>query len=104
MTFCPTCKRPFKKSRSNSQNRFYWGCVVEMIAEHTGYSTDETHEILRFAFLIRFKQMGNKELSYIASTSDLDTKAFEEYITKIREWAWNTLQISIPMPNEYEEV
>ena len=98
---CPVCGYSTeKKKRSNNQNRFYRGIVIPLIADHTGYAQDEVHEILKFAFLIQYKKVGNKELSYVGSTADLNTVQFEEYIVKIREWAWNTLQVQIPNPNE----
>ena len=40
-----------KKSRSIQQNRYYWAVICKLISEHTGYTTDETHQILAEMFL-----------------------------------------------------
>jgi len=42
-----------KRTRSQSQNRFYWGVVLTMIAGHTGHSTEEVHGFLKEVWLPR---------------------------------------------------
>jgi len=39
--------KPKGKSRSKNQNDYYFGVVVEILAEHTGYSREEMHEVLK---------------------------------------------------------
>src|SRR4051794_1255868 len=39
------------KTRSNNQNRFYWGVVLTMIAAETGHTTEEIHEYMKDKFL-----------------------------------------------------
>jgi len=85
-----------KKSRSNNQNRYYWGVVVTMLSDETGYSTDEMHDALRMLFL----QDRTKKIPTIKSTTDLSTVEFEDYLAKIRQWAAETLNCVIPDPNE----
>ena len=52
MIICPKCHFQFVSTiRSNPQNRFYWGVCVYMISERTGFSTEETHEVLKHLFL-----------------------------------------------------
>ena len=87
------------KSRSNSQNKYYWGVIIPMIADEVGYKFNiEAHEALKFMFL---KQSKNG-LTSLRSTSDLTTVEFEEYAKKCREWASEFLNLLIPLPNEVE--
>lgn len=36
--------QPYRKHRSTDANRFYWGCVVQPLAEFTGYTPAELHD------------------------------------------------------------
>ena len=90
-----------KPSRSNQQNAYYWGVVVKILSSETGYTPDEMHEVLKFKFL------GTREISFkgekiptLNDSKSLKTNEFEEYLTKIREWASAELSIYIPTPNE----
>ena len=37
--------------RSGQQSKYYWGVIVEMISQHTGYTPEEVHELLKQRFL-----------------------------------------------------
>lgn len=89
-----------KSQRSLNQNNYYWGVVLKVLSEHTGYDPDDMHEICRYMFLKSFKTVGNKELEYVKSTADLNTAEFEEYLEKIRRWAAVELNCYTPLPNE----
>jgi len=91
----------WKKERSNNQNAYYWGVVIELICEHTGYFPFELHELMKFQFnrVVRKDNFGN-EKSFPGSTTDLDTMSFEVYLDKIRKWAAIEYGIYIPLPNE----
>lgn len=101
---CPTCGHVPKKWRSNSQNSYYWSVCVGLISEHTGFTPDETHEILKNRFLSEPKTLQLKTKTQMVfvtrSTTELDTKSFEEYLSKIRIFASMELGIWIPEPNE----
>ena len=43
--------REIKKTRSSPQNRYYWGVVLKLISEKTGYTREEIHEMLRLLYL-----------------------------------------------------
>lgn len=102
---CEKCGRAFKKDRSNQQNRYYWGVLIDLLSEHTGFNREEMHEVLKHKFL-RYtvwipKKDNIKEQSIIAkSTSKLTTKQFEEYQSQIRQWASTDLGLFLPEPNE----
>ena len=85
--------------RSTSQNRYYWGVIVKMIAEYTGHEPDEVHSFLKLKHLRR----GDGVIEWTRSTTELDTAEFEAYCEKCRLWALNELNINIPLPNEYED-
>ena len=85
-----------KTSRSTLQNSYYFGVVVEILAKELGYDKDEIHEILKYKFL----QSNAMGMPYIKSTTKLSTGEFEEYLSKIKQWAAEFLHIVIPDPNE----
>lgn len=95
-----------RATRSPKQNAWYWGCVVGAVAEHTGYTPEEIHEIYKAKFLpkrLAFAD-GNGEVQgeFVigGSTTRLDTLDFAEYCERIREWAAETLHVNIPDPSE----
>lgn len=105
MKTCPRCGYiEDKKQRSGNQNRYYWGIVLKILSEHTGFTIDEIHEVLKVKFLRAWKSLDTKngyiEAEYIQSTADLGTGEFEDYLTKIREWASIELSCWVPEPNE----
>jgi len=84
--------------RTSPQNAYYWAVVVELIAEELGYDKEEAHEALKFKFLRKH----SGKLPSVRSTTDLDTKEFEDYVEKIRRFAAEELNINIPDPNQVE--
>lgn len=101
---CETCKRPFKKERSTSQNKYYFGVVLKILSEYTGFTSDEMHEIIKHNFLKTIKIIdtkdGYKEFESSKSTRNLSTVEFENLMTDIRQWASIDLACYIPEPNE----
>ena len=77
-----------KQNRSLNANRYYRGVVLKMIADLTEDNQQDLHN--------QFK----KEYCGGRSTSELNTKEFHEYISKIRAWARKELALRIPEPNE----
>ena len=95
-----------KATRSGQANRYYWGTVVQAVAEHTGYTPDEVHEIFKAKFIPKRLALadGNGEAQgeFVigGTTTRLDTTEFYEYVEAIRQWAAETLSIDIPDPVE----
>jgi hypothetical protein len=104
-------------SRSNPQNRYYWGVVVHMIKERfkeLGYTKtdihdskvsspltrDDVHLFLRNQFLK--DDLISKEGEILGtlskSTKDLSTDEFVKYLDNVRDWAVISLDIEIPDP------
>jgi hypothetical protein len=91
--------RKYHKTRSNNQNRYAHGVVFKLIADTTGYSTEEVKDMMRWQFL-------REEHEFLPprcrSTTELTTIEFEEFMTNIRQWAAEFLNVQIPLPNEVE--
>lgn len=88
---------PKKKRRSDRQNAYYWGVIIETLSDHTGYAADEMHEALKNKFLGFYdKKTG---LRVVSSSAEQNTVEFENYMSQIRAWASEN-GIFIPLPNE----
>lgn len=86
------------KKRTTPENSYYWGVVIEMIADYTGHDPDEIHEAMKLKYLR--KGVDKYGLITTRSTASLTTTEFEEYLEKVRAWAAVTLSLTIPLPNE----
>jgi hypothetical protein len=95
-----------RAARSVQANRYYWGVVVELISEHTGYTPEEVHDFLKAKFIPKRLAMakGNGEIvdEYVlgGSTRRLNTVEFYAYCEVIRQWAIERLDVYIPTPEE----
>lgn len=102
--------KEIQSQRSLNQNNYYWGVVVQMLADELGYDIDEMHEVLKFRFLQKEMEFKVKEkvevLKGTMSTTELNTKEFEKYLLNIRTWASSYIGLIIPEPNEsnYENI
>lgn len=97
---CRLCGKTLR-GRSNNQNRYYWSVVLGLIAEETGHTTEELHEFLKSMFLPRtFIQVGKREREIVKSTTDLSTADMEGFLTRVRVFASQELNVFIPLPNE----
>lgn len=90
-----------KKHRSIQQNRYYW-LIVTMMADHTGFTKDEMHGVLRCRFLKAEKVNESSGLvyEYTKSTTELSTVEYEEYLEQVRNFGIEEFDMRIPMPNE----
>lgn len=101
MPLCPKCKFSWKSTlKSNNQNSYYWGVLVDLISDHTGYSPEDVHEILKHKFLTKEAVIKGEKIPFAQSTVSLTTVEFEKYMSQARQWAAMELSISIPEPNE----
>jgi len=87
------------KKRTNKENQYYWGCVVEILSEELGYTPEEMNEVLKQKFLVIHKE----PFDTCGSLKKLTTVLFEKKMTEIREWASIDMSIFIPLPNEVIE-
>ena len=86
--------------RSNAQNNYYWGVIIDILGFDTGSDKDDLHEFLKQEFSSKKKIFGRDIPS---STSKMSTVQFEEYASNIRRWASRDLGIYIPEPHESPE-
>lgn len=95
--------QPDKKTRSNAQNNYYWGVIIPCGVEATGLTPLEVHAMFGHEFLRSEKldKLG-KTVSFIRSTSDLNTAEAEAYYAKCRELLSMEYQYYTPLPNEAE--
>ena len=54
--------RKQKSKRSDQQNRYYWGVVIEILANHCGYEAEEMHEALKIKFQWHLRYIMHKNL------------------------------------------
>lgn len=94
------------KPRSSNQNRYFWGVVLRLLSEHTGYTTNECHELVKHLFLLEkvtlHTEHGDQVIDTPKSTTSLTTSEMEKFLLDIRQWASYELGLSIPEPNEVE--
>lgn len=98
--------RKKRKRRSTEQNRYYWGVVVPLIQsglKEIGefVTIEDTHEILKIKFLRRQRvdeNTGEVIFERTASTADLSTVEFLEYIERCALFAAEWLGVTIPEP------
>jgi hypothetical protein len=93
--------RELRRTRSHRQNRYYWGVVIALLAEHCGYEPEEMHEALKLQFL-RVPADEDHPLETVRSTARLKTSEFEVYLEQIRRWAATEMGVYIPEPNEVD--
>ena len=67
--------------RSLQANRYYFGVVVALIAEHCGYEKDEMHELLAMRFL-RIEDDPVTGSPRRQRTPHTDTTEFSEYVER----------------------
>ena len=99
------------KKRSDPQNRYYFGVIVEhwksIIREQWGeiWSKEEVHSFLKSN--LNYTELVDEETGLIIrkpkSTSENSTYTAEEYHKACRDLAWNMFEYPIPLPNEKVE-
>lgn len=92
-----------KESRSDNQNRYYFGVVLKLISDETGNDVEDIHEYFKVKFLgLEKKEILGYEINVLMTTTKLNTKEFEEYLENIRRFASKELGIVIPEPNQVD--
>ncbi len=96
-----------RNNRSNMQNNYYWKCIVQELADFTGFFPDEMHDILKVKFSTEWQTIELSEnktigIQTLNSTARMNTKEFEVYTEQIRIWALSDLGIRLMLPNEYQ--
>lgn len=89
-----------RKERSTDQNKYYWGVVIDIISDMTGFSPQEAHDCMRMKFLTSMVEVENASLPRAKSTTELTTVEFMDYVAQIQQFAAEFLGVYIPDPNE----
>lgn len=85
--------------RSEQQNRYLWLCYG-LIAETTGYTSEEIHELCKKKFLTpKYAHVLGENLT-MRSTTKLSKAEFVSYTEEIRRWAASELSVNIPDPED----
>jgi len=99
---------PNRKTRSTQQNAYLWGVVYPAVLfglQDAGWEIideEQVHEYCKQAFATR--EVINKDtgevLSLPSSTARMQTAEFNVYVDKIKAFALEYLNVTIPEPNE----
>ena len=92
--------RPYKKNRTRTQNNTMW-MWYDPIAEYTGYTPEELHELFKGEFIGYefYKYNGFSYLKPKTSTT-LTVKGMAIFLEKVMAVA-NFLELRLPMPDDY---
>ncbi|WGQ15613.1 hypothetical protein [Sphingobacterium faecium] len=101
-----------KKTRSNNQNRYYWGVIIPIVKQgliDAGYprekisNSEVVHDILKNMFCEK-EELINYDTGEILilspSTTSNSTTQMMDYFEDIKRWCAENLGIYIPDPNE----
>ncbi|MDR6734222.1 hypothetical protein [Sphingobacterium sp. 2149] len=101
-----------KKTRSNEQNRYYWGVVVPIVKQgliDAGYSREKInnseviHELLKSMFCPK-EELINEDTGEILflppTTTSNSTSQMMDYFEDIKRWCAENIGVYIPDPNE----
>jgi hypothetical protein len=94
--------RKHKAQRTSKANRYYWGVVIHLLSEHTGYEPDEMHEALAFKFL-RIEDCPITGTPRRKRTPKTNTSEFAEYVDQCVRFA-SGLGVVIPDPSQVEAI
>lgn len=89
-----------RAKRSDRANRYYFGVVVKLLAEHCGYDAQEMHETLAMRFL-RIADCPITGAPRRERTPKTDSKEFSEYVDHCIRLAAE-LGVAIPDAHENE--
>ena len=90
-----------KRTKSNEQQKYYFGVVVAMIAEHFGFEKHE-HQMVHRAISEKFLSEEKNGLKIVRTTAldSWSTYEWETYMDQVRRWALVDYALEIPLPNE----
>ena len=93
-------------TRSPRANRAHWAVTMQALSDHTGYTPEECHEIVKAKFLAKKYLLPDartgevvEELVIGTSSTRLDSVQWSEFQRNIRLWALEDLGVVIPEPD-----
>lgn len=89
--------KPYRRNRSQEQNRLYWGVWLAMLADYTGHTAEELHEFFKDKFLQRrAATVLGRTLLMEPTTTSLKVDEFTAYLEQIRMFAAENLGCDLP--------
>lgn len=101
--------RRLRATRSSQANRYYWGVVIALLAEHTGYTPEEMHEACKQLFVPKQLDLCSAEGEVVHTTTmggrtaTLTTAQFTAYVDQVRRWAAEELGVETPDPQSLQD-
>lgn len=87
--------REWKKKRSLEQNAFYWGHVLKMICEHTGYDKDDLHALMKERFNPKpITDFDGKERIIGRTTTKLSVAEMTQYLEDVMRFGVEELEVT----------
>lgn len=84
--------------RSSNQNNWLWGVIYKVIADSTGHTENDIHELMKKMFLPPIsKTILGKNFLTVKSTTKLNKIEFGDYVERIRAFVAD-FGIEIPNP------
>ena len=91
---------PAKHKRSLPQNRYYWGVVLEDIADQTGFWPDEIHDFNKVNFGMKTTYYIDGEAhELVKGLSKMGRVKATEFVNRVIEH-WTSKGIAIREPNQ----
>ena len=85
--------------RTVSQNSLMW-MWYKCMEEATGQAKEDFHDYYKAKFLRRQVAIGNKVVTVVGSTTDLNTLQMTVYLEKVKADAATEFGISLPLPED----
>lgn len=85
------------KPRTISQNSLMW-MWYKCMEEATGQPKEDYHDYYKAKFLARQVTIGNRYVTVIGSTTDLNTLQMTTYLEKVKADAATEFGITLPLP------
>lgn len=93
---------PWRKMKSNEQNKYYRGCLVQIFAEYWGTTNQEAHEALSNEHLRVRLHPEMPEIVKSTANHEWNTEEWERYMEFLRKWGAQEFGLYIPEPREID--
>ena len=94
---CDITVKKHRMQRTKPQNAYFHGVVCLELGNEWGLSVDDAHSAIATEFLT-INEDGKPP--YVRSTTDLDTKEFNDFLEVVIIWAAQKWGVAIPDPGE----
>ena len=92
----------YRKKRSNPQNKYHWGVIIDIICKDTGNDPNDIHEYLLGEHVgwETYDVLGTLKKRPSRRSHDMSTEEFENFNEWCRAFAATNLGMVIPLPGE----